>query len=126
MLLLEKINNYVIGIDLSQNLLKTSMKRLEKKKSTYLIQADADYLPLKSSVFNWIFAVTLLQNMPEPEITLSEMKRVSKKNGRLVITALKKSFSVKQFNEILKKLGFKKPITFFQNELKDYIAFIEK
>lgn len=94
----------VVGLDISRGLLEVAKKRAKKFGNVHLVLADADYAPFKNSVFDGVFVVTLLQNMPNPEVTLAELKRVAGANAFLVITGLKKKFCLASFEDLLRKL----------------------
>jgi ubiquinone/menaquinone biosynthesis C-methylase UbiE len=67
----------------------------------HLILADADYMPLRRNTFSNVFALTLVQNTPNPATTLNELNRVAKKEAVIVVTGLKKSFTLNNFGELL-------------------------
>ena len=52
-----------------------------------------------------VFAFTVLQNMPYPLETLQEIERASKPDAFIVITGLKKVFSLVQFADMLEIAG---------------------
>jgi ubiquinone/menaquinone biosynthesis C-methylase UbiE len=97
----------VMGLDISRELLKEAKKRAKSFGNVHLILADADYTPFKDGVFSHVFAVTLLQNMPNPEKTLAELTRVAGKNAFLIVTGLKKRFSLIFLENLLRKLKLK-------------------
>ena len=100
------IRHYV-GLDLAKKTLKIAAersRRLRVKSKVSLIRADADYLPFRDGSFSIIFALTLLQNIPEPSRTLTEILRVAKDKSQIVITGLKKSFTKKEFDELICKV----------------------
>lgn len=94
----------IVGLDISRGVLEKAKKRAKKFGNVHLVLADADHQPFKDSVFSHIFAVTLLQNMPNPEETLIELKRVAMENAFFVVTGLKKKFSRASFEVLLHKL----------------------
>lgn len=49
-------------------------------------QASAESLPLESSSFDLVFCSNALDHMTSPESALSEMRRVLRPNGKLVLT----------------------------------------
>lgn len=107
-LLLEHISdsvNMIVGVDISSAPLKVARTRAKRLglNNVLLVRADVDFLPFKDNVFDKIFAITLLQNMPNPSLTLCEITRVAKDNSRIVITGLKKAFSREVFLGILGK-----------------------
>lgn len=81
-----KLKLYV-GVDLSDGMLWKAKDKVSREIiPAELIRADADFLPFRDKVFDAIFTFTLLQNMPEPNITCRELIRVIKDHGLLVIS----------------------------------------
>jgi len=100
------IKHYV-GLDIANKTLKVAAeksRRLGVKSKVSFIRADADYLPFRDGSFSVIFALTLLQNIPEPSRTLTEILRVARDRSQIVITGLKKSFTKKEFDELICKV----------------------
>jgi ubiquinone/menaquinone biosynthesis C-methylase UbiE len=115
----------LVGVDISMRLLKLAakrLKRLEKRPSTALICSDADYLPFKGEVFDKVFALTILQNMPDSKATLCEITRVAKKGSTVVVTGLKKSFSEEGFKSIVRKAGLEFFLVKVAKQAQDIIA----
>jgi ubiquinone/menaquinone biosynthesis C-methylase UbiE len=122
-LLLMRLDAYNVGMDFSHKLLVTARQRLKEKPRTHLVQADAEHLPFRHMMFNTLFAVTLIQNLPTIEEALAEMKRVSRPGSHAAITSLKKAFTLAEFGKALEDSGFR-DISLYQNEnLKDWFAF---
>lgn len=127
-LLFSHINGLVetlIGIDISPGILKAAMKLVKNmggKSAITLIRADADFLPFKNRVFNKVFAITLLQNMPNPASTLSEIARVAKANSEIIITGLKKFFLKEDFLRVISEAGMNPSIIDAGEGVKCYIA----
>lgn len=99
----------VVGVDISLASLRVARgcARDYGLNNVFLVRADADFLPFRSNVFDKVFAITLLQNMPNPSLTLNEIARVAKDGSEMVITGLKKAFSRKFFTEIIEASGVK-------------------
>lgn len=97
----------VVGLDISREILLQAKKRAKKFQNVNLILADADHMPLIDNSFSHVFAITLVQNMPDPVKTLNEVKRVAKTDAVIVVTGLKKKFTVEIFEELLRKVGLK-------------------
>jgi ubiquinone/menaquinone biosynthesis C-methylase UbiE len=95
----------VVCVDISRNLISQAQTRAKRSKQVALLRADADHLPFQPKNFDIAFAITLLQNMPHPTQTLSEIQRITKKDAKLIITGLKKTFNQQQFAELLKQAG---------------------
>ena len=112
----------LIGIDISRKLLKKAKTRKKRYLDTHIILADADHLPFQSQTFHTTFAVTFLQNVPKPPITLQEIKRVSKEHATIAVTGLKKEFTKKAFRTALKDAKLEFTTLKTDDNLKDYIA----
>jgi ubiquinone/menaquinone biosynthesis C-methylase UbiE len=95
----------IVGLDISRKILLQAKERVKKFPNVYLIWADADNMPLKEKIFDHVFAVTLVQNTPDPVKTLNEVKRVTKENAVIVVTGLKKKFSLEIFEGLLRNAG---------------------
>ncbi len=114
----------VVGLDISRKMLEKAKQRSKKFANVHLILADADFAPFKDKAFSHIFAVTLLQNMPKPEKTLAEVKRIALENAAVVITGLKKKFPLAVFQDLLVNLGLKViEIKSGDESLKCHVAF---
>lgn len=115
----------IVGLDISRAILLQAKERGKKFSNVHLILADADNMPFKEAIFSHLFAVTLIQNTPNPLKTLSEIKRVTKENGFIVITGLKKKFPIEVFKSLLQNAGLN--IVALKNEsLKCYVAVCTK
>jgi len=122
-LLLEMLKGKLVGIDLSSSFLSTAYSRFKSKREAHLAQADAEHLPFRDEVFDKIFAITLIQNIPEPGIALEEIRRVSHALSEVTLTALKKTFSLKAFHQLIEVSGFHINKIIKDESLKDWIAF---
>lgn len=91
----------LVGLDISGQMLKQAKKRAKRFQNVHLVLGDADHLPLRDGTMDHVFAVTLVQNMPDPRATLAEMKRVAKNHATLVVTGLKRVFSEDEFFKLL-------------------------
>ncbi|MBX5321499.1 MAG: class I SAM-dependent methyltransferase [Candidatus Bathyarchaeota archaeon] len=94
----------VVGLDISKKILEQAGKRALKFGNVHLVLADADHAPFKNETFSHLFAITLLQNMSNPEKTLAEIKRVAKREALIIVTGLKKKFSAEYLEGLLRKL----------------------
>jgi demethylmenaquinone methyltransferase/2-methoxy-6-polyprenyl-1,4-benzoquinol methylase len=112
----------IVGLDISRKNLIRAKERAKNSTNVHLLWADADNMPIKNNAFDNVFAVTLLQNMPNPRRTLNEIKRVSQADSIFVITGLKKSFSSKSFKTVLKEAGFEILSLMDEYNLKCYVA----
>ena len=112
----------IVGIDSSRGLLLKAQKNSYGRRNVHLIRADADYLPLKDNLFNAVFAFTILQNMPKPVVTLKELGRVAKPDAQLVVTGLKKVFSMDSLHTILKRSGLSQVSLIDDDALSCYVV----
>ncbi len=94
------------GIDFSFNALKFG-KKLGLKN---LVQADAISLPFKNNSFDKIVFLEVIEHIPKEleHQLLSELNRVLKKNGLLVITTAPNAFVAKPLYFVAKLLGMKR------------------
>jgi ubiquinone/menaquinone biosynthesis C-methylase UbiE len=95
----------VVGVDISIRLLLQAKEHARTFRNIHLVQADVDHLPFVDACFNVVFAFTVLQNMPNPEETLLEIKRNAKRDAPIIVTGLKKAFSLEAFQALLQKAG---------------------
>ena len=115
----------IVGLDISRKILLQAKKRAKKFPRVHLILADADNMPVKEDVFSHVFALTLIQNTPNPLKTLSEIKRVAKEKVVIVVTGLKKKFPIKVFKSLFQNAGL--DVMALKNEsLKSHVAVCTK
>lgn len=113
----------VVGVDISRNLLlKAKEQARGLGNEVFVLQADMDHLPFKRDFFDGVFAFTVLQNMPDPAETLGELKRVAKKGGRVVVTALKKAISFDKFLDLLESCNLKMVYFVDEDAINCYVA----
>jgi len=86
-LYLSKKNNEIYGFDISKNAIKGAYNF---KKPFYMNVfyeiADARNLPFKNNFFDIIICSEILEHVPHYEKIISEMRRVIKNNGYIIIT----------------------------------------
>ncbi|MGE5575311.1 MAG: class I SAM-dependent methyltransferase [Ignavibacteria bacterium] len=111
-----------VGVDISRKLLLKARGQAKAFLNAFLLQADADHLPFKKGYFDEVFAFTVLQNMPNPNETLIELKRVINLKGRFVVTGLKKAFPLEKFMDILEKSGLHLTAFVDDEDVNCYIA----
>jgi len=114
-----------VGLDTSRKVLLQAKKCGKNFERLHLILADADSMPFDRNIFSHVFAITLIQNMPNPAKTLNEIRRVAKDDAVIVISGMKKAFTLKEFEELLHGAGFS-VIALKDENLKCYVAVCTK
>ncbi|UCE43787.1 MAG: class I SAM-dependent methyltransferase [Candidatus Bathyarchaeota archaeon] len=115
-----------VGIDISRKLLREAQKRAKQHPNIALVQADADHTPFNDQAFHSVFAITLLQNMPNPTATLKEIDRVTTPEATIILTILKKSFTQKAMSGLLEKVKLRITAQETMIEVKDHIVACQK
>lgn len=123
---IQKPAKEIVGLDISKGMLKQIDHFKKHSANAYFILADADYTPLRDNQFDAVFAITLLQNMPNPRKTLQETKRIAKPNASIIVTGLKKHFTEHYFIKLLKNAKLKTKLLKTNDNLKCYIAICKK
>lgn len=116
----------VVGIDLSRGLIKEARKKMQHYRNVALVLADADNLPLHAESFDVVFAMTLVQNMPTPMATLTELKRVAKQTALIVVTGLKKRFTQEGFLKTLHESSLVVDVLKVDDMGREYLSICRK
>jgi len=74
-------NTVSLGIEYTKELI-----RCNKNKGVYLLQGDAQILPVKDNVIDIVIATAIIEHIPEQKRLIDESFRVLKKNGIFIIT----------------------------------------
>ena len=112
-------NEIVIGVDSSMKMLDIARKRAS---GASLVCADADHLPFKDRSFDVVVSVTLLQNVPEPVVTMKEIARVLKPGGISIVTSLKRKHSPEKLADWASSAGLKPIIAEEISDSEDVIC----
>jgi phosphatidylethanolamine/phosphatidyl-N-methylethanolamine N-methyltransferase len=105
---LEKIN--VIAIDYSKEMLEKAKNKYQNENIKF-IQMDAQSLTFPNNSFDVVVASLVISVVPSPEKVMSEIVRVTKKGGRIIIfdkfapKHRELSFGKKVIRPIIKLLG---------------------
>jgi len=116
----------LVGLDVSTEILKAAKKRAKRFPNVAILRADADLTPFPNEIFDAVFAITLLQNMPNPLSTLQEMRRISKHHAFIAVTGLKKEFTLDAFTRLLNEADLNVSVIKTNNQLKGYVAICRK
>lgn len=80
------LNLTLVGVDSDKNALNSAKKRLDQKK-VKLVQADLmKKLPFSDDFFDGIVMSEVMEHLPDDIKCMKEVRRVLKKNGRLVLS----------------------------------------
>jgi len=82
---LSRIAGEVIAIDITTRMLEETKTRIENRSNVRFAQADAEYLPFANCSFDVVSCRIAFHHFPYPQAALSEMARVCKSGGRVVI-----------------------------------------
>ena len=116
---LESLFNNVISIDYSINFLK----RIEAKtKKTICIFGDANFLPLADKSVDMIVCSEVLEHAIIPTQLLTEIQRVIKKNGKIILTVPNES-SFRFHKKLVHLPGRDTHINFFTPESLETLLF---
>jgi len=75
----------VVGVDYSQIMIDLARKNSPPDNVEYQ-QADCAHLPLAADSVDYVFALGLLDYLPDLNAVLAEFRRVAKKHARMVLT----------------------------------------
>jgi len=114
----------VVGIDVSHGLLLKAKEQAKQFGNVFLVQSDADHLPFRESFFGVAFAFTILQNIPKPAKTITELRRVVEPKSSIVVTGLKKAFTLSEFMDILENSKLTLTIFIDEDTLNCYVAIL--
>ncbi|MBI5194439.1 MAG: methyltransferase domain-containing protein [Nitrospirae bacterium] len=78
---------HVTGIDLSENMLTRAKKRIHRKGLSHITieRMDATSMTFSENSFDSVYAAYLISVVPDPYGVLSEIKRVCRKGGTIVV-----------------------------------------
>ena len=116
----------IVGLDVSQKALQIAKKRIKNLPNVVLVRADADNTPFPDHIFDRVFAITVLQNMPDPIKTITEMKRTGKPQAIFALTGLKKKFTQESYVDLLGKAKLKVVMLNVNLVLKGHVAVCTK
>lgn len=86
----------LFGIDLSENMVEESRKRMGRDAEIKV--ADAEHIPYEDNFFDTLICNASFHHYPHPEEVLKEMKRVLKSGGKLFIG---EGYAIQPFRAIL-------------------------
>ncbi len=87
-LILERVGSegHIVALDLSREMLKVARKKLgEKARQVFFVQANAAYIPFSDHAFDAVLHLGGINTFGDLKRAISEMTRVTKIGGRIVI-----------------------------------------
>ncbi len=121
-LLADKLNDF-IATDFSEGMIRACEKKYKHEDLRFQVE-DASHLSFEDDSFDLIIIANVLHIVPDMDLVLDEIKRLSKKDG--IIFAPIFVYNQKKWNFtiwILENLGFKSYQKFSSEE---YLAYLEK
>jgi len=122
-LLAERLESQAVGLDISFSLLSTARRKLRRNERVHLVMGDAGALPFRSSSFDIVYSITVLQNTPDPLSSVMEMKRVGRATAG--VSALKKAFTRESFEGLLTEARLSSFVVLDSPGLNDWVALID-
>ena len=93
----------IVGIDISEGMLRVTQSKLPDVTNAQLVVADALQLPFKERIFDIVFCIATLHHLPDLHTALGEMHHVIKEGGTLYI---EERVNNKLF-DVLRRLGIR-------------------
>jgi ubiquinone/menaquinone biosynthesis C-methylase UbiE len=83
-----KIARKVIAVDLSESMTQKALSKVSNQKNVMFKIGDAENIPVEDSTVNVVIGNMILHHCPRPIVAITEMVRVLKPKGRLVLSDL--------------------------------------
>jgi len=137
----------ITGIDFSKNMLQKARDKIKDRKNIKLIEMDAEDMKFADNTFDTVVTSCVFCSVPNPIEGLKEIRRVCKKNGKIIMLEHMRSSNkvagkfMDVFNfiplniwganinrktlENLKKAGFNKVNIEYQDVWSDIVKLIE-
>ena len=75
----------VYGIDISSEMIKIAKSGITDNESIEFLQGDSEHIPYEDEHFDAVICSSSFHHYPRPVASLSEIRRVLKKNGHLFL-----------------------------------------
>jgi ubiquinone/menaquinone biosynthesis C-methylase UbiE len=98
--LTSRVDVHFAGIDVSAGMIRQARHRLSNNKHVDCLVCNAESLPFKDKTFDAAYCSGSLHHITNPEITVGEMARVLKDNGRIVIMEPNRYFPKNLFHAL--------------------------
>ena len=126
----QKLVYHFIGLDLSRGMLKAFRNKIKFfDAQAILIEADAENLPLRDGTIPIVTGFTSLQNLPNLEQGLSEIRRILHIPKIIAISILKKHKDFQnltiQLNKVFESTYFRSSHIFQEEKWEDWLFFYQ-
>lgn len=140
-------NLHVTGIDFSEKMLEKAKEKVKDKSHIKLIEMDAQAMDFSDNTFDTVITSCVFCSVPDPVKGLEEIRRVCKRNGRILMLEHMKSNNIlvgglmdlvnfiplniwganinRKTMENLIKAGFDRDYIMYENVWSDIVKFIE-
>jgi len=116
-------NAVFYGVDISLGMLKRCQKKMKRlKREIILLQAEAEFLPIKENSFDVVFSAGGFNFFNDPGKAVIEMLRIAKSGAKILITDETEKLRLKFSKNDFYKANPIKPPAFY---LPDYCRNIE-
>lgn len=104
-------NNFLVGIDLSKNMIKYAKEYTKRKNiKAYFIIADARKLPFKDKSFDFVFSIATIHHIRNKRERIKSIKEIVRVSKDLCLISVLKRFSTLTFFKLL--IGFIRTLNF--------------
>ena len=102
------------GVDISSGMLKRCQRKMKRlNRGITLIQAEAEYLPIKDASFDVVFSAGGFNFFNDPGKAVTEMLRIAKSGTKLLIYDETEKFRLKHNkNNFYKGIEIKNPVEY--------------
>lgn len=119
--ILEDSSREVVGIDLSEEMIKVAKMKIKDKGK--LILGDAENLPFQDNYFDIVYCNDSFHHYPQPMKALSEMNRVLKVGGTLIIGDCYQKGILRYIMNIFMKFGQEGDVKLYsEKEMKNMLS----
>lgn len=122
---LGKNASYLVAMEIQEKHIKEAKERLSNFKNISLVRANALSIPFLDNCFDLVVCSQVLEHIKDDSKVLSEIHRVMKKNGRLILSVpvppeviklvredllydghVREGYSLEELDRLLKKEGY--------------------